>query len=83
MRANDLSFFVELQSYERRASRSELVQSWSTWLGESEQMGFKAPTCMSKCLPKREELLLRTVLALPMASMIGLVDISREATFVL
>ena len=35
---------------------------------------------MSKCFPKREELSLRTVLALPMASMTGFVCMRRAAT---
>ena len=34
---------------------------------------------MSKCLPKRDELLLRIVFALPKPSMIGFVIISRGA----
>ena len=35
---------------------------------------------MSKCLPKRDELLLRMVFALPRPSITGLVCMSREAT---
>ena len=37
------------------------------------------PNWMSKCLPKRDELLLRIVFALPKPSMIGFVIISRGA----
>ena len=42
-----------------------------------------APFCenwTSKCLPKRDELLLRMVLAFPNASMTGFVCIKRTAT---
>ena len=39
-----------------------------------------AENCTSKCLPKRDELLLRIVFALPSASITGLVCISRIAT---
>ena len=35
---------------------------------------------MSKCLPKRDELLLRIVFAFPIASITGLVCISFDAT---